>query len=346
VVLLGAALLAALPAPAHAALSQAYAALFDNANGAGPKMVTTVDVRAYATGRLKGAEQTLITGLIDRNGFTHPEQIIQVRLAAGMAVTPNDSISTIVASSNVKIQAALGNTSWVALPAGDNRRDAFVSILKAINLIEQNAPIINPQIERPRDGKYQNFSIDFIQKHAAKNDDEAIAVARDRFQRRGNFQGQPVPPVSQNLDAGPFGDFVAYVNQMAAANVFTSAEAQALAMRDTVVGQLQSIDSVQYITAGQYQVRTYNPGGTGGATRGPVAQQHVQFAFTHSTQRPATLIVNHMITPIVNGNNQPAPAPAAGPGEAWHQLMPNNNRTQNRPAIFYMTGPLERRGDL
>jgi hypothetical protein len=72
----------------------------------------------------------------------------------------------------------------------------------------------------------------------------------------------------------------------------------------------------------------------------------VQFAFTRSTQRPATLIVNHMITPIVNGNNPPAPAPAAGPGEAWHQLMLNNNRTQNRPAIFYLTGPLERRGDL
>jgi hypothetical protein len=344
-VLLGVALLAALPAPAHAALSQAYAALFDNANGAGPKMVTAVDVRTYVTGHLQGAERTLITGLIDNNNFNSPGRI-QMRLAAGMAVTPNDSISTVVASPNVQVQGPLGNAPWVGLPAGDNRRDAFVSILKAINLIEQNAPIINPQIERPRDGKYLSFSIEFIQKHAAKNDDEAIAVARDRFQQRGNFQGQPVPPVSQNLDAGPFGDFVAYVNQMANANVFTSAEAQVLAMRNTVIGQLQSIDSVQYITAGQYQVRTYNPGGAGGATRGPVTQQHVQFAFTRSTQRPATLIVNHMITPIVNGNNPPAPAPAAGPGEAWHQLMLNNNRTQNRPAIFYLTGPLERRGDL
>jgi len=343
-VLLGAALLAA--APAHAALSQTYAALFDNAAGGMPRMVTGVDVLNYVNTHLQGADRALITGLIDRNGFNAPGRI-QVRLAAGTAVTPQDSISIMVGLPNVQIQGPQGPTPWVGLPAGDPRRDAFESILKAINMIEQNAPIINPQIARQRHATYPNFSLEFVQKHAATNDPAAIAVARDRFQQRGNFRGQPPPPVSQNLDMEPFREFVAYVNQMAGARVFTQAEEQVLGLRNNLIGELLSVDSVQYITAGQYQVRTYNPSVQHVATRGPVAQQHVQFAFTRSTQQPATLVVNHMVTPIVNRNNPPQPAPQALVGQQWHQLMPpNNQRRRDGPTIFYLTAPLARRGDL
>jgi hypothetical protein len=337
---LAAAQIAALPAPAQAALSQTYAALFDNGAGAAAKMVTGADLRTYVTQRLQGQARTLITGLIDQHGFDAPGAI-RVRLAAATAVAPGDSISAMVALPAVQVQGPQAATPWVGLPAGDDRRDALVGILKAINLVEQNASIVNPQIARQRSGTYANFSIEFVQKHAAANDEDAIKVARARFQQAGNFAGQPVPPISQNLDAGPFKDFAQYVGQMAGANVFTAAEAQVAGMRDALIAQLESVESVQYITPDEYMVRTYNPGGPGGATRAGNAQQHVQFAFTRSTQQPQTLIVNHMATPV--GNNPMTPAPG---GANWHQLNLANNNTRNRPNIFYETAPLANRGDL
>lgn len=272
-----------------------------------------------------------------------------LRLPAGLAAQP--TVSALMAAPGVSVIVA--GAPAAPLAVGDYRFTDLKKVLMRIHIAEcGGVPLVAPQPDRTAGlHENKNISLKFILKHAQDTLEKAAAVAVERFTATKRFVGEPAPTVSQNIELAAYRDFRNMIDTCAAKGMFETVEAHVEALSPELLKTGSTIDTVQYITAVQHDVRSFNYNFGAGqlvSETPPKVAQYIQFALTRESQLKH-LIVNHFTTPV--GAGQPRPATGDWREVEFRDLAAKkatvNQITQGiRPRVFYRVAALESRVDI